>query len=361
MKRELVPLAKPYRNQDLAGLLASAKLDGERAIWIPATRGMMKEDVPFANKPTTWQARDASHEASGLWTRNGNIIHAPSDFLDQLPLCPVDMELYAGPGTFQFLRSTVSTFQPDPHVWHFVAPCVLDAVDMARFLAPGLISTRQSSIHITAEAYRWWVSLQQPAVPISLSFTQRLAWLKSQGVEPLEQVQLPSSGIQAQETVARLIDEVLAEGGEGLVLRQPTALYTCARTADLLKHKPLQDAEATVVGYVWGKLPDHRKSLTGAAVGERFGVMGGMEVQLANGKRFILSGTGFPYAECAMTEIETGRCAADEGFKNPGTPVSAEVHNSKYPRGTVVTFVYRSFTTNGIPVEARFKRRRGSL
>ena len=357
MKRELVPLAKPYRNQNVHGLLASVKLDGERAIWVPATRGMTKEDVPFANKPTTWVARDADHVASGLWTRNGNIIHAPSDFLDQLPPFPVDMELYAGPGTFQFLRSAVSTFTPDVDLWRHVEPCILDAVDMARFLSPGLVETRQSSILLTSDAYRWWVSLRQPAVPVSLGFKRRLDWMLAQGITPLEQIQLPTSGF-VMAVVDELMDRALAEGCEGLVLRQPTAQYTCARTAELLKHKPALDMDATVTGYVWGKLPDARKSLTGTAVGERLGMMGGLEVQLDSGKRFILSGTGFPYKDCHLVYTATGGCASDQGLLRPGTRVSAAVHNPKYPIGTVVTFKYRSLTTNGIPVEARFQRKR---
>ena len=355
MKRELLPKGQPLKTTPVAGLMVSIKLDGERAVWVPQSRGMIKEDVPFANNPTTWRARDAGHESTGLWTQNGNIIHAPRFFLDKLPPFPVDMELYAGPGTFQLLRSIVSTFQPDPAAWELVFPCILDAVDMQRFLAPGLISTRQASIVISPDAYTWY---HGPAVPSSLSFKQRYEWLQAQGVKPVLQTQLPFDPLKASAMVDEMVDQVLVEGGEGLILRQSTAMFTCARTRDLLKHKPLQDADATVVGYVWGKDPDHRKSLTGTAVGERLGVMGGLVVELDNGKRFILSGTGFPYLDCRMVFADSGLCAADVGINNPGQPVAVSIHNSLYPVGSTVTFTYRSFTTGGIPVEARFKRKR---
>lgn len=358
MKREFVPLAQPLKSSLITGLYASIKLDGERAVWIPPTRGMAKEDVPFANKPTTWTARDTGREATGLWTRNGNIIHAPAYFLNQLPPFPVDMELYAGPGTFQLLRSTVSTFEPDPAAWELVYPCILDAVDMEQFLAPGIIATRQASILIESSAYSWWLDTSCKAVPARLNFKQRYTWLQAQGVVPVVQTPLPEGPLAASAMLDKLMDEILAEGGEGLILRQPFAPYTCARTRELLKHKPLQDAEATVIGYLWGKLPDHRKSLTGTAVGERLGVMGGMLVQLPNEKQFILSGTGFPFKDCQMVFRDTGKCAADVGLKNFGACVSDDIHNPKYPVGTVVTFTYRSFTTGGIPVEARFKRSR---
>ena len=117
MKRELVPKGHPLKNTPLSSLMVSIKLDGERAIWVPSTRGMIKEEVPFANTPQTWKARDAGRYTTGLWTQNGNIVHAPSHFLNMLPPFPVDMELYAGPGTFQLLRSTVSTFEPDAAAW----------------------------------------------------------------------------------------------------------------------------------------------------------------------------------------------------------------------------------------------------
>jgi ATP-dependent DNA ligase len=154
-----------------------------------------------------------------------------------------------------------------------------------------------------------------------------------------------------------MLDRVLAEGGEGLIYRRPFELYQCARTRNMLKHKPLQDAEALVVGYYWGKEPDMRKSLTGTAVGTRMGVMGGVLVEM-NGKRFILSGTGFPFKDCQMVFKETGTCAADVGIENPGKPVSDDIYNPLYPLGSILTFTYRSYTNDGIPVEARFKRRR---
>ena len=356
MKREFVPLAQPYRNENLGGLLASIKLDGMRAVWVPPTRGMKKEEVPFANRPDTWSARDQGHTATGLWSRNGNIIHAPSHFLDKLPEFPVDLELYAGPGSFQLLRSIVSRFDPDLN-WDLVYACVLDAVDMKQFLRPGNIQTRTANIIITEAAFSWWLRFGAKSVPSMLGFKQRYEWLLANGIEPIQQIELPSTPLAATEAADRLLDSVLAEGGEGLIYRQPFDGYQCARTRGLLKHKPVQDADAVVIGYYWGKEPDMRKSLTGTAVGSRLGVMGGVLVDM-DGKRFILSGTGFPYADCQMLFKETGICAADVGIDNPGKLITDDIYNPKYPPGSILTFTYRSFTNDGIPVEARFKRRR---
>jgi len=42
-------------------------------------------------------------------------------------------------------------------------------------------------------------------------------------------------------------------GGEGLMLRHPTARHRAGRTSDLLKVKSFQDDEALITGYEQGK------------------------------------------------------------------------------------------------------------
>ena len=361
MKRELVPLAEKYSAKTpVDGLWVSVKLDGERAVWVPPSRGLVKEDVPFANNPTTWRARDAGHVATGLWTRNGNIIHAPDSFLNRLPPFPIDMELYAGPRSFQLLRSAVSKFEPDEAEWEDVTANIIDAVDIRRFLQPGIIATRQTQILISETAYQWWLQQDCSSVPTGSSFSARYDWLQKQltGDQVLvPQIQL-QRGLRAEQQVDELFNQALADGCEGLILRHGHATYTCARTRELLKYKPYQDAEGTVIGYLWGKMPDSRKSLTGLARGNRLGAMGGIILQLAGGKRFILSGTGFRLDECLLLYEDTATCAADEGLLKPGSVASDRIYNPLFPRGSQLTFIYRSLTNDGLPVEARFSRRR---
>lgn len=364
MKREFVPLAQPYTPKFMvARKFASIKLDGTRAVWIPPSAGISKCNVPFANKPTQWQARDHDHLATGLWSRNGNIIHAPAWFLAELPPFPVDLELYAGPNTFQRLRSIVSSFEPDANEWREISACILDAVDMQRFLSPACIQGRQISITIGPEALAWWRTTNCSSVPTGYTFKQRYIWLQEHldiknhcGL--VEQTALSENPIQAEEQLNLLVDSVLAEGGEGVILRSTTAMFTCARTTELLKYKPLQDQEGTILGYIWGKEPDMRRSLTGTATGSRLGSMGGVVLRLDNGKIFVLSGTGFNLYESHMTYIETGNCATDEGVFAQGKPVSEKIQNILYPRGMRITFAYRSLTDDGLPVEARFLRPR---
>lgn len=364
VKREFVPLAHVRQPQSsIVGWYASVKLDGERAVWIPPSAGMRKEDVPFANKPQTWSARDTGHIATGLWTRNGNIIHAPIDFISQLPPFPVDIELYAGPRSFQFLRSVVSKFEPDAHEWERITACVLDAVDMQQFLQPALIRTRNSIIAITSEAIDWWRKTNCQAVPYQFSFFQRLQWLQAQLSPKLQcvlvpQTRLPNTGMAADEQVDQLFEAVLEDGDEGLILKSPATLYTCARTKLTLKVTPQLTAEGRVLGYYWGREPDNRKSMAGTAYGVRLGAMGGVILQMPNGQTFTLSGTGFAIEDSALFYRENRACAADEGILNPGTEVADTIENPLYPRGSLLTYTYRALTDKGLPVSARFLRRR---
>jgi len=76
-----------------------------------------------------------------------------------------------------------------------------------------------------------------------------------------------------------MLDEIVTKGGEGLMLHRADSLYHSGRSDDLLKLKPWQDAEATVVEILPGK-------------GKFSGIMGSLLVIDESGRRFRI-GTGF--------------------------------------------------------------------
>ena len=80
-----------------------------------------------------------------------------------------------------------------------------------------------------------------------------------------------------------MLDEILTKGGEGLMLHRADSLYHSGRSYDLLKLKPWQDAEATVVEILPGK-------------GKFSGMMGSLLVADESGHRFRI-GTGFSNKE----------------------------------------------------------------
>ena len=117
----------------------------------------------------------------------------------------------------------------------------------------------------------------------------------------------------AQQLDARL-KQVVAAGGEGLMLHHRNARYAAGRSDSLHKYKPFQDAEARVVGHAPGK-------------GKYENMLGALLVETSDGRRFRL-GTGF-------TDIQRTEPPAV---------------------GSMVTYRYNGLTSKGLPRFARFLR-----
>jgi DNA ligase-1 len=91
---------------------------------------------------------------------------------------------------------------------------------------------------------------------------------------------LPSLGrVKDDSTIPKLLSKIEKRGGEGLMLRNPTGLYTTGRSWDLLKVKSFIDCEATVIKILPGE-------------GKHANRMGKLVCKLANGVEFEC-GTGF--------------------------------------------------------------------
>jgi len=132
---------------------------------------------------------------------------------------------------------------------------------------------------------------------------------------PLEHVSIiPQSVCRDTSHLMEKLDAVVAAGGEGLVLRDPDSPYETGRSRHALKVKRYDDMEGRVLGYRPGK-------------GKYEGMVGALWVEIAGGKRFYI-GTGL----------------SDEDRRNP--PAT----------GSLVTFKYHGFSSNGIPRFAAFMR-----
>jgi len=207
-----------------------------------------------------------------LWTRQGNLIHAPDYFLAELPRdIALDGELWIGHGKFEETISIVRSETPDDR-WKLVRYMVFDAPQ-----APGPFEQRMEFLRaIVSEGNR---------------FITLVAQERCQGA--------------AQLLAER--DRVVREGGEGLMLRQPGSAYEPRRSPTLLKVKPFDDAEATVIAHEPGK-------------GKFAGKLGALHVRTDDGKEF---------------SIGSGLTDADR--------------ESPPPVGTVITYRFRGLTAKGLP------------
>lgn len=237
---------------DPAGYLVSEKYDGVRALWDGRT----------------------------LRFRSGLPIAAPADFVARLPAVPLDGELWLGRGRFEALSGLVCRQMPDVAAWRQLRYMVFELPGTG-----GSFALRARRIATLAK---------------------HSGWPQLQAVD--QQV------LDSPQALQRLLDEVVAAGGEGLMLHRADAPYETGRSASLLKLKPLHDAEALVIGHVAGR-------------GRHAGRMGALRVRSAAGVDFLL-GTGFSDAE------------------RESTP----------PPGSWVTFTHRGVTADGAPRFASFLR-----
>lgn len=250
-------LAKTYQqNIKLEDYWVSEKYDGFRAYW----------------------------DGKNLISRQGHRFSAPSWFTRDFPDQSLDGELWIARQSFEQLASVVR--QKKPHQgWRDVSYWVFDSPS-----SPGTFDQRLNQI------------------------TRVISDSKSPYLKVVPQFKLKTQAALMQELQTRV-----DAGAEGLMLHRGESYHHKGRSSDLLKLKPLQDAEARVIQYLEGK-------------GKYQSMMGALLVELPSGLTFRL-GTGF----------------SDREREHPPAI------------GDIVTFQYTGLTQRGVPRFARFLRIRTDL
>ncbi|MDX2422660.1 MAG: DNA ligase [Amphritea sp.] len=230
-----------------------------------------------------------------LLSRQGYPIDAPAWFTARLPAQPLDGELWMGRGQFEAVSALVRSGSKD-----------------------GQLSQGNTSQVNKRQADSWrQVKFMLFDLPhASGTFTQRLRQLRNI-VQAVDQdwIQLiKQRRVSSDSALMAWLEQVVAEGGEGLMLHHQDALYREGRSTDLLKLKLWQDAEAKVIGHQPGK-------------GKYTGMLGALLVETPTGIRFKL-GSGF----------------TDQQRKNPPAI------------GSIVTYKYTGVSVKGVPRFASFMR-----
>ena len=235
----------------------SEKLDGVRAYW----------------------------DGETLMSRKGNRFIAPAWFTEGFPHVPLDGELWMGRGAFERLSGTVRRQTPDDAQWRGLRFMVFDL--------PSSLATFDRRLQRLREMFE---TIESPHIALVEQFR-----------------------VAGHDALMDMLNQVVAGGGEGLMLHKGSSLYTAGRTDDLLKLKSYEDAEAVVVGHLPGK-------------GKLTGMLGALLVEMPDGRRFRL-GAGF----------------------------SAEERREPPPLGATVTYKHYGKTRNGVPRYASFARIRDEM
>ena len=241
-------LANVYSPDDESVLLSdywmSEKYDGARALW------------------------DGRH----LISRGGNVYAAPDWFIAGLPNERLDGELWIGRGKFEETMSIIRRNKPHER-WRAARYLVFD------------LPAHEGDFR---ERYATLLMLKAQS--------DNIYW------QVVEQMPINSAAV-----LEKKYSQVLAIGGEGIMLRRVESRHRGGRSDDLLKYKPFDDAEAVVIGHNRGK-------------GKYTDMTGSLRARAADG-----------------VEFSVGSGLTDALRKNPP------------PIGAVITYKYQGYTNSGKP------------
>lgn len=233
----------------------SEKLDGVRAYW----------------------------DGNMLISRQGNTFTPPPWFTEGFPQTPLDGELWITRNSFEKLSSIVRSHRSEKidTEWENIKFMIFDMPK-----DKGTFSERLEKMRLI---------LNDPALPTHIQLITQFR-------------------VHSLEALDAKLEQITANGGEGLMLHKQAAYYTSGRNHNILKFKKHEDAEAIVIGYSPGK-------------GKYKGMMGALIVELTDGK-VVKLGTGF----------------SDILRENPPSI------------GATITYRYNGLTHHGLPRFARFLR-----
>lgn len=234
---------------DVAKYFVSEKLDGVRAYW----------------------------DGKLLWSRQGLPIPTPSSLTAELPVIPLDGELWMGRGRFEQISGLINRNDPSHAAWNEVSFAVFDAP------------------HLTG------------------TFTERYGALKGVLPQPIESsltnpvFVIPQYNIETEHELFDYFDKIIALGGEGLMLQLKTNHYHFGRTNNLIKLKPENTMRVKVVGYKPGK-------------GKYKGMIGSLKVTTATGIEFYVGSGLTDHLRKNPPTINGFICILHTGFTLHGKP-----------------------------------------
>lgn len=207
--------------------------------------------------------------------RSGVVFSAPEWFTRDLPSIDLDGELWAGRGGLDLVSSVVRSKAGD---WSPLRYMVFDAPGHSAGFA-GRLAHARKAVAGASHAQCVWHRVCRGARDLDAE-----------------------------------LERIVGAGGEGLVLRDKATRYVCERGAGYWKLKPIEDAEATVIGHVPGR-------------GRYVGRTGALRVRSADGRVFGLAS--------GMTD---------------------SVRRSPPAVGSLVTYSYQGTTAKGLPRCTKYMR-----
>ena len=205
--------AKLYiKDIDTNGWKVSEKFDGYRAQW---------------NK-----------EHNNFISRQNKIYYAPEIYKKMMPNENLDGELWCGRGqdNFQYMgviRKNIPIFS------EWVDRIKYIVYDLPDYNAPFEERLKKLKIIIEENKIRWdklKVNLPEPYKSLDCPI-----------------IMAKQTTIDSHETLEKIYQDLIDEGAEGVIIKNPASYYENKRSNNMLKYKPKFDEEVKIIGYKKGK------------------------------------------------------------------------------------------------------------
>lgn len=263
-----------------------------------------------------YRARYMGEEPEKVFlSRQNKLFYSPQWFKDAMPDVNLDGELWVGRDNFQEM-GVVRQKNPAEDGWTTVQYLVYDLPDVDE---PFHVRTKMLE-EIVKEAHQSW-NEKRNTLP--------------EKFHPLEcpLVYTQQTKIRSHSHLESVYQEIIKQGGEGVMIKHPESIYEDKRSNYMLKYKPSFDEEAIIIDYKEGK-------------GKYKGMLGGFICKpLINKDTYHIVDPN-EHHEFAISGMD------DE---------VRESYKQTHPIGTVISYEHSGKTGSGKPRFARYLRLRTDI
>jgi DNA polymerase/3'-5' exonuclease PolX len=261
-----------------------------------------------------------------FYSRNNKSFNAPDWFLDSMP--PPDLlgnkildgELWAGRDNFQ-LMGIVRKKVPIPEEWLNIQYQVYDItneggsfVDRLKFL--------KRIVEFTGKSWSLRLKNEEFYIPEGVEISPPLVFAIQKR-------------INSESMMKSFYQNIIDNGGEGIMIKHPLSSYENGRSNYMLKYKPAFDREAVIIDYKMGDPESKYKGMLGSFI-----------------CRPLINHDTYMSIDEDDNHIFTLSGMDDNIRKN---------YLKSHPKGTIITYECSGFTDKGVPRFGRYVRIRDDV
>ncbi len=261
-----------------------------------------------------------------FYSRNNKSFNAPDWFLESMPPPDllgdyiIDGELWAGRDNFQ-LMGIVRKKVPVPEEWLNIQYQVYDITNAEGGFVDRLKILKRI-VDFTGKSWSLRLKNEEFYIP--------------EGVEiPPPLVFATQKRVTGEKMMKSFYQDIIDNGGEGIMIKHPLSLYKDGRSNEMLKYKPSFDREAEIIDYKMGDPESKYNGMLGSFICRPLKNHDTyMSVDKDDDHIFTLSGMD------------------DKIRKN---------YKKTHPKGTIITYECSGFTDKGVPRFGRYLRIRDDV